>query len=546
MRVEPIPFDAPHPATRMLGQAADEGGPAAWATATDRALDQYPDFFNGYILRLGRLCEGSDLQAILADLNSALKYGSSSPLGQDSQGSLLSMRAKIEFANGDESASIEDMDRAIHAGLADPTQIVNSGPVASESSSSVCGWTVPSVDAVVQRFPNDYRSHLFRGIYYGSFTILDEESLGPAIGNLRRAAEMNGGSPLPHLFIADIRDKAFYFKRMNMSDAQRQEFDRDLLSELSAALAIDPNLLPALIKRANVYYGLNQFQRAMTDYNQILTLDPTNAAAYNDRGLAKTALGDPYGAISDFGMAISRKKRKLEFFSSHEHRAGAYAKTQQWERAISDLTTAISLGVPLIRWSGSIKQFRALYPEYATASDEAVARKLNQTFHPESPADLLQEEFLSGEKTWGSTVMPDLYMKRSDAYLKAGDWLQAAVEYRRTISGFPDSESWIDRWREVDSTQDSRLYIDMKTLEDSENDSVRLWVKETAGPSDAGPYSLQQFELKCSERQIRTASLANYSDSGSVTGTREGGNWASVIPDTLGETLLHGMCRDGR
>jgi hypothetical protein len=30
----------------------------------------------------------------------------------------------------------------------------------------------------------------------------------------------------------------------------------------------------------------------------------------------------------------------------------------------------------------NIKQFRAIYPEYKTASDEAVARKLNQTFFP--------------------------------------------------------------------------------------------------------------------------------------------------------------------
>jgi hypothetical protein len=31
---------------------------------------------------------------------------------------------------------------------------------------------------------------------------------------------------------------------------------------------------------------------------------------------------------------------------------------------------------------GNVSQFRAIYPEYAAVSDEAIAHKLNQTFYP--------------------------------------------------------------------------------------------------------------------------------------------------------------------
>ena len=41
---------------------------------------------------------------------------------------------------------------------------------------------------------------------------------------------------------------------------------------------------------------------------------------------------------------------------------------------------------------------------------------------------------------------------------------------------------------------------------------------------------------------MRTVSVANYSASGNFTGSREGGSWGSVIPDTLGENLFNGMC----
>jgi hypothetical protein len=37
-------------------------------------------------------------------------------------------------------------------------------------------------------------------------------------------------------------------------------------------------------------------------------------------------------------------------------------------------------------------------------------------------------------------------------------------------------------------------------------------------------------------------SFANYDATGNLKGSREGGAWESVIPDTLGETLFNGSC----
>lgn len=123
--------------------------------------------------------------------------------------------------------------------------------------------------------------------------------------------------------------------------------------------------------RAEVYFELKQFQQALPEYDKILTLTPTDAGAYNDSGLAKMQLGDMYGAISDFGEAIKNKKRELLNSSSFENRADAYMKTQQWDLAIHDVTTAISLQTGGATLLSNIKQFRALYPEYKAASDEA-------------------------------------------------------------------------------------------------------------------------------------------------------------------------------
>ena len=144
------------------------------------------------------LCDGNDRTAILANVNNAIKHVSNSRTGKDSLGSLLSMRAKIEHTNGDDAAAMEDLDKAIHANIADAVSFVNSGAAAPEKTASACTWTLPEMDALAQRFPNDYRANLFRGLYYGFFVQWNEDSLNPALDNLRKAGEMNTGSALPH------------------------------------------------------------------------------------------------------------------------------------------------------------------------------------------------------------------------------------------------------------------------------------------------------------------------------------------------------------
>ncbi len=85
--------------------------PDALLPPLNHILAKYPDFSNGYLMRLGALCEGNDRPGISSDINNALKYLATSRVGNTSQGSLLSMRAKIEHANGNDRAAIDDLDR---------------------------------------------------------------------------------------------------------------------------------------------------------------------------------------------------------------------------------------------------------------------------------------------------------------------------------------------------------------------------------------------------------------------------------------------------
>jgi tetratricopeptide (TPR) repeat protein len=333
---------------------------------------------------------------------------------------------------------------------------------------------------------------------------------------------------------------------MNWSDAQRADLYQRLLGELNKALALDSNFLPALSDRAEVYFSLKRFQQALPDYDKVIALDPKDSGAYNDRGLAKMELGNTYDAISDFSDAIRLKPRELQKSDSYENRADAYLKTQQWPLAIRDLTTAISLQIGGLSLLMNINQFRTLYPEYKTASDEAVARKLNQTFLPNLKYEDFSKSFRHDnvEKGFFSSItLPDLYVKRSDTYLKAGDWHSAAVDFRRAANGF-SRRATADRWRPIGTQQSAQLYIDMQTFDDSLNTSMKVWTKQTDRAADASaPYSLNQYEFNCATRQLRTVSFARYSASGTLLTNRGDDKWENSIPDTLGETLLNDICK---
>lgn len=210
------------------------------------------------------------------------------------------------------------------------------------------------------------------------------------------------------------------------------------------------------------------------------------------------------------------------------------------------MTTAISLQTGGVSLLMNIDQFRALYPEYKPASDEAVARKLNQTFFPNLKYEDFSKSFLHDNVQRGffsSTTLPDLYIKRSDAYVKADDWHSAAVDFRRAANGF-NRLAAADRWRPMGTRKNSQLYVDMQTFDDSASTSMKLWIKETQGPADSsGPYSLDQYEFNCTTRQLRTVSFASYGVNGNLLASRGDGKWENSIPDTLGETLLNNMCR---
>jgi tetratricopeptide (TPR) repeat protein len=574
MLVEPLPVYVPTARDRMLGEALESGDTASRRRALDRVIAKYPDYPDAYVMLLGILCNGHEIEPVVSDLNNALKFMDRSRPGLSKLfGSLLSMRAKIEHANGDYSAAMNDLETAINSDLGKAIEFANSGGIAPEKTASVCTWTEPDLDALVQRFATDYRAYMFRALYHGSFLFFDlndktkRESLNRTFDDLDTAARLNPGSALPHFFKAEIFVRTYALQMMSAYDPQRDELNRILLGLLNDALAVDPNNVWALKERALAYFHLEKWHQAIADHDRVFALDPKDLGNLNDRAETKLRIGDAYGAISDLNEVVKNKERAHSPLGeasndtlTYEARADAYIKTRQWELAIRDLTTAISLHIGTQVLLANIDQFRALYPEYGPATDDAIARKLQQTFQPNMKYEDFAQGFLrrSGSFGFPDFVLADVFIKRLDAYLRAGNWRAAKADFRRAQRGYLNAPAAIDRWREIDPTENAQIFVDMKTFDDSRSDSINIWIKQTRSAetqrfkrvdtnvessSDTGPYSLQEFELNCTVRQIRAVSVTNYDASGQLMTSHEGGKWNSVVPESFGETIYNGVCR---
>src|ERR1051325_7825285 len=101
------------------------------------------------------------------------------------------------------------------------------------------------------------------------------------------------------------------------------------------------------------------------------------------------------------------------------------------------------------------------------------------TIRIKSPLQRLCEFFYkkNGGKNFSSTILPDLYVKRGDAYLCNYEFRNAIREYHRALDGFPDDSHVIGRWRLISTSTTSQHFLDMKNVE-LRRGQAQFWCKE--------------------------------------------------------------------
>lgn len=119
--------------------------------------------------------------------------------------------------------------------------------------------------------------------------------------------------------------------------------DAEVIHELVARFddpVLDESDVTAYFNRAITRYDLGDLVGAITDYTEVLRIDPDNDVAYNNRGLARYDLGDRNGAIEDFDQAIQSNPHNYVAFCNR-----GYVRSELGDKlgAIEDYTFALQI-----------------------------------------------------------------------------------------------------------------------------------------------------------------------------------------------------------
>lgn len=130
----------------------------------------------------------------------------------------------------------------------------------------------------------------------------------------------------------------------------------------NAALALERNARN-YANRAQFEFGYGMYDRAAADYSELIKLEPENAMAYRNRGLAYSEVigrdGVLDAALEDYGKAIELDAEWPIFYFE---RALLWLRKEEWNRASADLETAQNRGANLrVLFNQEIRNFEEKY-----------------------------------------------------------------------------------------------------------------------------------------------------------------------------------------
>jgi lipoprotein NlpI len=132
---------------------------------------------------------------------------------------------------------------------------------------------------------------------------------------------------------------AWAFGNRGRAYGSKGDYDR-AIKDLDQALTLDPKIRGVYVNRGLAYEGRGDHDRAIKDYDQAIKLDPNDVTAFNNRGIAYGNKGDYDRAIADFDEATALDPKYVNAFNN---RGVAYKAKDDLDHAIADYSEAIKL-----------------------------------------------------------------------------------------------------------------------------------------------------------------------------------------------------------
>jgi tetratricopeptide (TPR) repeat protein len=450
------------PAKRAFAQSGvmeqlNSKDPSVLATALrgiTSFIQQDPTDTDFFIMRATVSCEipSSSKEEMLRDIDTSIKlWKPNENSAFDSLTGHYGQKAKVEFLLGRYADALNDLDAGMRIDYSRADEMFNNGNAKPDEPTAIpCMWSHADVNKLEELFPKDYRTSIYAGLYRLEFSRYSlDTDYRPILKSFEHAAELNPSSAIPPYFSAYPHVYGGMGGMMSNANAKclddvvprtkpcldLDEIHRTGVRYLTQAIAADPAFEPAYALRAAAHLKLRENRQAVRDYTKALELDPKDNL-YSDRASAESELKEYQAAILDYTKRISRGCED-SMCGAYEYRADVYLKLHDYPHAISDLSHAIRNFLAGTIYGFNIDQFRRIYPEYDDVADDVLCEKLRILFFPEMSYADYSKEFLVDAKEVDDFVLPELFLKRGDAYADMGDLTRANREYDRVSAGYP-------------------------------------------------------------------------------------------------------------
>ena len=179
----------------------------------------------------------------------------------------------------------------------------------------------------------------------------------------------------------------------------------------SHAIDLNPNNAAAYNNRGVAYDSLGEFNKAITNYNIAIKLKPNLAEGYNNRGITYKEKGELDRAIKDFDKALELKS---DFTEAYNNRGNAYRIIGNLSKSFADYNRAIRFN----------PKFAQAYSNRGVAY--GIKDKIDEAIDDFTIAINLDQSYA------------DAYYNRGNAYFLKGDFEKAIENYDMSIKLNPD------------------------------------------------------------------------------------------------------------
>jgi regulator of sirC expression with transglutaminase-like and TPR domain len=169
---------------------------------------------------------------------------------------------------------------------------------------------------------------------------------GPAAANDRKICDTSSGEPAIAACTRLIRSGGMTPKTLSVTYSNRgleysqdRQYDR-ALSDYDQAIKLNPAEPLSYSNRAVAWHQKGDFDRALADLDKAVQLSPRHARILDSRGSLRQQMGDIDGASSDFERVI---KLLPNFPGGYEGRANIWRIRGNPDRAIADYNRSIDL-----------------------------------------------------------------------------------------------------------------------------------------------------------------------------------------------------------